>query len=292
LSLADQIDNTAKQVNVSAESLQALRRATQLTTGDANKMDAALRRIATAQGRAALGMKEQKDAFEDLGISMEQISRLSPDKIFELIAQKVSASGMASSDAGAASKILGEEMAQLNVVMQQVASEGLDGMTQAMLKNNEIMSNDTVKALDDLEQRWDTFTTKTKNKLAELVIGVLDFGEKVKQVFGWSAGPSFDVSQAEWMSQYKEPAKAVAKEAAKEKKKVEREFDPTEGVSVSAPQAADAIAKIGGIVGAQTDPQRAVAERALKIQENIEKQMKTLNDKIAKVEEHTKNLEE
>jgi len=46
------------------------------------------------------------------------------------------------------------------------------------------------------------------------------------------------------------------------------------------------------VIGGQTDPARQLAERNLKIQENVQKQLEKMNTTLEKVEQHTAPLEE
>ena len=54
--------------------------------------------------------------------------------------------------------------------------------------------------------------------------------------------------------------------------------------SAGAPQAADRLAKIGGYVGGQTDPMMRIAERQLKVQEDTNRILRDMDEKLVKLE--------
>lgn len=300
LQAADAIDNTAKQLGVGVEELQALQREAELTTGSADKMTAALHRIAKAQAEAAAGDTNAVRAFEALGISLEEIQNLSPDKMFELIAQKVKDVSPASTEAAAAGDIMGRGYTELQSVIDKVANEGLENLKNQMLETGQIMSEEMVTAADRMEEAINKASVGMTNSLRNWALSAIVKIKEVAAFWGAVFGGA-DFADAAAIASQTVQEELFKRDATTRKTggtvggfaaKPGKEFDPTQGISVSAPTAADQLAKIGGIVGGQTDPMRGLAERQLKIQEKIEKHMADAQAKIDNIVTNTNNLEE
>lgn len=272
---ADAIDNTAKQLGVGVEELQALQRETELTAGSAEKMTGALLKLAKAQANAAAGEISQADAFKDLGISMDQVRKLNPAQLFELISQKVTSAGAVSKEASGASLVLGRSYVELNSVMKKVADEGLRNMTDGMIQANQIMTSDMVVAADRIEEQWNRVFRSITNQARKLALESVMGGGKIQAfVKARREGKSFS------------EATDIAREASSIRisdtgAKTDASVNPI-GADVSTTkaaktaalpqvQAADQIAKIGGIIGGQSAERKieSTLQSSLEIQKMI-----------------------
>lgn len=271
-SAADALDNASKQMNIGVEELQALRRETELTAGSADKMDSTLRKLTKSMANAVAGESEQVDGFKDLGISMQEVQTLSVDQLFEKIAVKVSGASLASKEASGASKILGRNYVELNTVMDTLATTGLENLKNQMLETNQIMSEGSVAAADAMEESFNRSIRGMTNTMREWAMNAIG---RIQDVAAWagarSAGATMDEAAIIVGNQQVErrgiPSTAADRKA-QSSKLASAMVDPAKTAKAPAIQAADQIAKIGGILGGQTSAREAnqIAKQSLDLQ--------------------------
>jgi len=278
LSTADALDNTSRQIGIGVESLQALRRETELTAGSADKMDSTLRKLAKSMANAVAGESEQVDGFKDLGISMEEVTANGGDvgRIFEKIAIKVSGASLASKEASGASKILGRNYVELNTVMDTLADVGLENLKQQMLDTNQIMSEDTARAADIMEESFNRIGRSITTTFQEATVSTVNYFDKLTTVMARMEGMSIGKRAKFFSKALSSPAEFLAEilgtaagetggfgteDSASSKPKVANRTagadNAVKAPRIAAVKAADSIAKIGGIIGAQSSTRTA-----------------------------------
>ena len=88
----DVIDSTAKvsdKLGISTEALTALRLQAELSGVATNTLDMAMQRMVRRLSEAAQGTGEARSALKELNLDAVELARLSPDKQFEAIAEKM-----------------------------------------------------------------------------------------------------------------------------------------------------------------------------------------------------------
>src|SRR5690606_24736030 len=127
LEFGDQLNKARIRAGMSAEAFTQLAYAARTAGVETSSFSAALRTMQTAQVQAITGGKEQKLAFDALGISLGQFRRLQPDKQFELLADRISRLEDHAERARAAMVLFGRSGAELLPLMEQ----GAEGIRKA-----------------------------------------------------------------------------------------------------------------------------------------------------------------
>ncbi|MBN8431805.1 hypothetical protein JF535_13185 [Microbulbifer salipaludis] len=86
LRVNDQLAKTADKLGLTTEALAGLRHAAELTGVSQQKLDLGLQRMTRRVAEAAQGTGEARGALQELGLSAQQLARLSPDQQFNKIA--------------------------------------------------------------------------------------------------------------------------------------------------------------------------------------------------------------
>jgi len=110
------IDATAKlfrEMGISTEALQSFRHAAELNGASANDLDKGLRKMMVGIGEAQQDIGTAKKAFDELGISLDDISGLSPEEQFKVIADAIAQVDDKSQKAALANQIFGRSGRQL-----------------------------------------------------------------------------------------------------------------------------------------------------------------------------------
>ena len=309
LNTADAIDNTSKQLGVNAEQLQTLQRLTELTAGSSDKMTGALLRLAKAQAQAVGGEATPIRAFEQLGISMEEIQSMNPAELFEKIAKAVDGAGSVSKEASGASLILGRSYAELNTVINQVANEGLENLKNQMIDTNQIMSEESVKAADEMEESFNRSVRGMTNTLRGWAVTAIG---KIQSVAGAAGSESASIRTPSQLAAAQgkflfNPVGSIARLLGTAAGSGNRASMAAGGgadggagggagesitskiARAAAPKASDQVAKIGGILGAQG---MSSAERLARDQLDQQKIANDQLQRVAKASEATsKNTE-
>ena len=83
----DALAKTADRLGITTEGLGELRHAAELTGAGTKTLDMALQRMTRRIAEAAAGSGAAKGALEELGLSAQELARLSPDQAFSQIAE-------------------------------------------------------------------------------------------------------------------------------------------------------------------------------------------------------------
>jgi len=178
--LGSEIRNLSDQATVSTDSWQALtfvlRRHGIEQTTLANSLNQ--QRAAIAQARD--GLATYTRAFDQLGIDVEEFAALPVDRQFERIAQAVMSAEDRTTAYGAASQILGRRNApRLQRALEDLAREGLDGVTDAARRAGQVIGEETVDRMEVFGTRIEMLKRQAQSASAVLVGEFLGIGEKI-----------------------------------------------------------------------------------------------------------------
>ena len=178
---ADEIGKTAKQVGVTAEALQELRFAARRSGVEVEQFDDSMRIFARRLGEVQTGTGEAKDAFEQLGISINQISGQSPDQTLELVAGAFANIEDAGTRASIAADLFGRSGVKLIPLLMEGA-DGIEALRQRARELGLVIEGDVIaKAevlndkMSDLEQQLKIGTTRALLNLMPLLEEMTDF---------------------------------------------------------------------------------------------------------------------
>lgn len=164
LNFADQLQDAAEQMDVSASSLQTLN----AHFGDggvrAEQVSQLMLKLRQSMAQAAAGSEPMSAAFAALNLNAEELRRLGPDEALARIGQALNEHGASASAAAAAQLILGEASGRALTGLRQLGEQGLAGTREAMVAAGRVIDDEMVKrladanqALEELDQRWTVF---------------------------------------------------------------------------------------------------------------------------------------
>ena len=155
IALGSEMSDLADRTHTTVERFGALREISRDAGVEASILERALRNVNLRTIDAVDGNKNYGDALKRLKINMEEFVGLDSALKFEQIAialEKSTNKGEAFRDVAT---ILGERAGpMLTETLREVAEKGLDPLADALLKTGQIMSNDTAKSLDKLEDMF------------------------------------------------------------------------------------------------------------------------------------------
>jgi hypothetical protein len=184
IELADSMGKTAEQTGLTIEEISALRFAAEQADVEFSTLQTSLIKFNRTIAEAKSGNKAAKDAFLQLGISMETVRNLKPEDLFTLIAQRVSELGSETDRTKALVDIFSRTGADLGPLFAQGA-EGIAKAKEAAKELGVVISgeaNDKVRKLGDqadlLSKKWDAFATNLLGRSAPTIIRALELIEK------------------------------------------------------------------------------------------------------------------
>ena len=166
--LGSKLSDLSTQLNIDSEALQTLRFESQEAGVKMQSLERALRNVQLRTEEAINGNRSYSDAFERLGIDIEEFRELPVEEKLQAIA---TAQENATDKTGAfndVARILGERAGpELQEVLQSLARNGFDELKQKADDAGQLMSNDTSVAMDDVADRMEALKTRTTNLVAE-----------------------------------------------------------------------------------------------------------------------------
>jgi hypothetical protein len=170
---ADHINDMSKTLGVAVEDLSRLQYAAEQSGTDLDSLGVGLKKLAKAASEAAGGSKEQKEAFDDIGVAVTDASgKLKPmQQILLEVAEKFSNMEDGAEKAAEAQKIFGKAGADLIPLL----NEGAAGVQALMDQADALgitLSTETAQAADEFN---DSLNTMKANAIgtARTIVGVL-----------------------------------------------------------------------------------------------------------------------
>ena len=174
LDFADAIGKTSTQLGVAAETLQVYRYAADLAGVSATQLDTGLQKLSKSIGEALVkGTGTGADAFKALGLNLRDASGniKSNETVFEEFAQKISQIESPAIQASLAMDIFGRSGVKLLPMLQSGAA-GMDEMRKEAERLGLVMSEETVRGAEELNDRMTTMTTIARVQLTTAFVAV------------------------------------------------------------------------------------------------------------------------
>jgi len=156
------MDEFAQRLGMSADALTVLGYAAEQTGSSQETVNLALEKMQNLAGEAAAGTKTAAAAFAQLGISVEDLTAMSPDQLFAAIAEKIQGIGSSATQTKIAIDIFGKSGGQF-VNLLKGGKEGLAAFNEEAEKMGLLMGNgrSAVEAAGDsinkMKRAWGGF---------------------------------------------------------------------------------------------------------------------------------------
>ncbi|WP_417545693.1 hypothetical protein [Marinobacter sp.] len=128
--LGDQVAKTGDKIGIALGPFQELRYAAERSGVSTQKFDSSLERFVKRMGEATQGTGAARKAYEELGLSAEDLSKLTPEKSLEVVADRLSSVENQSQRVAIAAQLFGRE----GVAMVNMMRDGSAGL-QALRKD-------------------------------------------------------------------------------------------------------------------------------------------------------------
>lgn len=175
----DQIDKASQKLGVSSTFYQEWQAVLQHSGTDMDKMSATFKKLATASQDASA---DQQAAFEKLGLSMDDVSKMSPEELFTHVISGLQGMEEGTERTSLATTLLGKGAMEMGALLN-TSSEDTQAMIDKVHDLGGVMGEDAVKAsaqYQDSLQDMQTAFAGVKNGIGAQLLPVLsDFMGKI-----------------------------------------------------------------------------------------------------------------
>lgn len=174
ISKAGQLQDLSDAFGVSAEAIQRIGNAAAESGGSLQDVGRALAKIGLSAQQAFGGNDQLKASFEAIGVSGQDLIRLSPEQLFYRLAAAMNDGSLAGKDMAVAKDLLGRGFATLMPVLKMTEEQ-----IRAVGAAAGIMSDDAVAKLDSFGDSWGRLSSLVKVRAAEIIDASIRLGEEV-----------------------------------------------------------------------------------------------------------------
>jgi DNA-binding ferritin-like protein (Dps family) len=205
LKSADSLAKMSDRLGIATEDLAAYHHLTQLNGESSESFDKSLTKMTRTVGEFERGFGTGKKAFEQLGISIEDLQGKNPSEQFQIIGDSISTLGSKSQQASVAADIFGRsginllntinqgsegferaraEVEKYGLALSRVDGAKIEAANDAILRSQQAINGVVLKATVQLAPVMEVVA----NRFTEAAIQGEGFGSKVESVFNSVAG--------------------------------------------------------------------------------------------------------
>ena len=173
----DQIDKASQKLGVSSTFYQEWQAVLQHSGTDMDKMSATFKKLATASQDASA---DQQAAFEKLGLSMDDVSKMSPEELFTRVISGLQGMEEGTERTSLATTLLGKGAMEMGALLN-TSSEDTQAMIDKVHDLGGVMGEDAVKAsaryqdsLQDMQTAFDGIKNGVGAKLLPVLADLFD----------------------------------------------------------------------------------------------------------------------
>jgi hypothetical protein len=197
IDLANQLAKDARKVNTSTTAYQTWLDTVENTGGNMSNALGALGDLQMRQSEAINGNASAAKAFEELGISIDQVANSSMEELLDAVAKGMVATG----NLAAAGRVLGQDnLRGVNIALKEVANGGFQELIDQAEKAGKVFSDDFTREASEFSDYWRDFGNKFKKVFANNIISpLLQLPEAAKAA--WQATKDVftgDIALAGW----------------------------------------------------------------------------------------------
>ena len=161
----------ARNLNVTAESLQILQKLTRDTGGDIGALTASMQQQDQKLVEARDSASRAAAALRVLGLTADQVSAVPLERRYELIARAIDGATDRQAAYAAAGEILGQNnVPKLKDALRSLATDGFDKVAASAKASGEVMSEEAIARLDaaskSIERAWNILKAKVGEDMA------------------------------------------------------------------------------------------------------------------------------
>lgn len=199
IDLAGSLSDTAQNIGINVESLQALQAQHKRNGVSNEELVKSLQKTKAAVIDAAQGNEKAEAAFRTLGLSAKELIALPLDQQYAAIAGAVAEAEDQTAAYAAVSTILGEKVGpKLMGSLRDLGEQGLPGVSKAAAEAGQVMSAETIVALDRAGDAIDDFKKRITVAVGNILVnfrseeGITLLGLKLMKVAAEFGGSILD----------------------------------------------------------------------------------------------------
>lgn len=193
VSLGGELQDMSEQLNIGTDALQALKVGAQGAGIDFEKVTKLVSEFRKSIAQAATGTESSVSAFAELDVSMESLNGKTTEQQLEIVATALSKVTNAQKQYTLASEIFGAKQGpKMLALLKEIGTQGFGTLVKKAEESHGVLSEETVRDLDEMGDTWDGLKNKIITAVAAIVVAlkpVLDFiGLLVDGVRGLAKG--------------------------------------------------------------------------------------------------------
>ncbi len=171
ISLGDTLQETASNLGITTDELQALSFMFKNTGSSAETFERAMNKINGAIGDAQNGSEEATAKLFKMGVTLEQIDAGNPAAVLEQMSKYLQENGFNAGAVADVFDILGEKSKNLKNGLVELATSGLGGVVSAAKAAGRVLSGEEIAALGKAQDKIDE-ALELASKTAARVVGL------------------------------------------------------------------------------------------------------------------------
>jgi hypothetical protein len=165
----DRIGKLAARFDVTAETLQKLGHVAQIGGADLETVAKAMKTLNTSAADAKEGMATYVREFDTLGIKVDDFFKLNHEQRWLAIADAVQNATDRNAAMAAITKLMGRAGAEVFTILEQGGAA-----TREMMESITVAKDETVKAIEDINDKMTELATVSGGTFANIFAGVID----------------------------------------------------------------------------------------------------------------------
>jgi hypothetical protein len=171
LDLASSLKDTALQVGINVESLQALHYAATQNGSSVEAMNKSLEKLRLNVREAVSGNKEYAQALATLGLTTSALIRQPLEKQYELVAKAVKNTADKTAAYNAVSQLFGTKIGPDQMqVLTALARDGFPATAKAAAAAGQVMKAETIAALESAQQAIENFKKQATVAVGKILV--------------------------------------------------------------------------------------------------------------------------
>lgn len=183
---AEAMDRLKNQTGLSTAAIQVYRQAARETGVSQEVVNAGLAKFTVAVGKAEIGSKQSAAALSDLGISVRDFSKLSPDQQLQAVASKLAAIPDPARRARDEVALFGRAGIELDQTLIKVGKEGMEPFLKHLQDLGVFLDTDSIEAIrganESFRNMGDTIKGLATQFLTGLVPGMAAAADELSRV--------------------------------------------------------------------------------------------------------------